>query len=75
MDFWIDMAISDYNSENPQHPMLNAEVMHCERIGDAVFEIGEDKKSTLRPLRERLPRGDSSESLRGFHAKRDAIAA
>ena len=51
MDFWIDMAISDYNSENPQHPMLNAEVMHCERIGDAVFEIGEDKKSTLRPLR------------------------
>ena len=45
------MAISDYNSENPQHPMLNAEVMRCERIGDAVLQIGEDKKSTLRPLR------------------------
>ena len=51
VDFWIDMAISDYNSENPQHPMLNAEVMRCERIGDAVLQIGEDKKSTLRPLR------------------------
>ena len=39
-DFWLDMLIRDYNSNNPNHKMVDCEINSIERLCEAVLPIG-----------------------------------
>lgn len=39
-DMWLDMFVTDYNSENPQHRMNDPKILNVEKICDAVLPIG-----------------------------------
>lgn len=39
-DMWLDMFVTDYNTENPQHRMNDPKILSVEKICDAVLPIG-----------------------------------
>ena len=39
-DFWLDMFMRDYNTNNPNHKMINCEINNIERLCEAVLPIG-----------------------------------
>lgn len=40
IDFWIDIFCRDYNSNNPNHKMINCQVKNIDLICEAVLPIG-----------------------------------
>lgn len=40
IDTWIDMFVRDYNENNPQHKMIDCDVLEIQLLGQAVLPIG-----------------------------------
>lgn len=40
IDMWVDMFVRDYNENNPQHKMINCDVLDIQLLGQAVLPIG-----------------------------------